>query len=329
MKSWVKLYTEITRDPKIGSLSWAQRGIWTALLALAGELDVRDDEDRETGEIDTIPNIAWRLRCDEEELREALEAFQARDMIGLVEGSCGAVVMVTHYGERQRRAESDRRAAVLERVQRHRTVKRAAQSVPECNAVTVDGDGVTAECTESVTPLHRECNEVVTRVYRGVTASESESDTDTESEERQSAAAPMAPARAEAQQEDVVRGPDAPGQVSTAGKDPRSKDPAVLLVKKVTARMPPKGLYDSIIQALAPPVDEERLRRCYQAWLMRGYKVTNFAWLFEWYAKKGIPEARRNGEGKSRVEEQVDRTAQAIRDRMALVQARKGAVHGE
>lgn len=118
---------------------------------------------------------------------------------------------------------------------------------------------------------------------------------------------------------------EAPPEEGMKGKDPRSREPAVLLVKKVTGRMPPKGLYDSIIQALAPPVDEERLRRCYQAWLMRGYKVTNFAWLFEWYAKKGIPEERDrgNGEGKTRVEAQVDRAAQAIRDRMAQVQARK------
>jgi hypothetical protein len=316
MKSWVKLYTEITRDPKIGSLSWAERGIWSALLALAGEMDVRDEGDRETGEVDTVPNISWRIRCDEEELRAALGAFEARDMISLVDGPGGdPVVMVTHYGERQRRPESDRHAAVLERVKRHREVRRA-----ERNVVTVETPLVTDECNEVVTPLHGECNEVVTPL-------ESESDTDSEAEES-ATAAPSA--RAGQAQDEAVKEKSGPGAPrSGSERDARSREPAVLLVKAITGRMPPKGLYESVIQALAPPVDEERLRRCYQAWLMRGYKVTNFAWLFEWYAKKGIPEERRNGDGKSRVEEQVDRTAQAIRDRMALVQARKGAVHGE
>jgi len=86
MKTWVKLYTETNRDPKIGTLSWAERGIWAALLALAGEIDGRNDENKETGELDTLENVAWRLRCDVGELRQALEKFSSRFMVDEIDG---------------------------------------------------------------------------------------------------------------------------------------------------------------------------------------------------------------------------------------------------
>ena len=66
MKSWVKLYTEINRDPKMAQFTWAQRGIWAALLALAGELDVRNGDGSESGELDTVENTEiGRASCRE------------------------------------------------------------------------------------------------------------------------------------------------------------------------------------------------------------------------------------------------------------------------
>lgn len=116
MKTWVKLYTEVNHDPAIGTLTWAQRGIWTALLALAGEIDDRDEYQAETGALDTLPNIAWRLRCDVGELRDAIAAFAERNMVDERDG----VFYITHYGKRQRRPPSAKPEAVKERVQRHR-----------------------------------------------------------------------------------------------------------------------------------------------------------------------------------------------------------------
>lgn len=161
MKTWVKLYTESNRDPKIGTLTWAQRGIWSALLCLAGELDVRDEDGNETGALDTLENVAWHIRCDVAELSDAVAVFEERGMIEEQEG----ILLLTNYRKRQQRAPSDSREAVAARVKRHR-----ARSSPACN-------------------------EHVTSAQRGVTPpdTDAEADTDTEAEaEAEGAPAPSA-----------------------------------------------------------------------------------------------------------------------------------------
>lgn len=143
MKTWVKLYTESIRDPKIGTLTWAQRGIWSALLCLAGELDVRDEAGNETGALDTLENVAWHIRCDVAELSDAVAAFEERGMIEEQDG----ILLITNYRKRQQRAPSDRREAVAARVKRHR-----ARSSPACNEhVTSAQRGVTPPDTEADT----------------------------------------------------------------------------------------------------------------------------------------------------------------------------------
>ena len=137
MKTWVKLYTETNEDPKIGSLTWAQRGIWAALLALAGRLDYRDDDGIEVGLLDTIESTAWHLRCSVEELQEAVEAFQEQGMIDERDG----LLYITNYTKRQRRAPSASREAVAERVKRHR------------DATSQQGNDEPGECNEDVTTL--------------------------------------------------------------------------------------------------------------------------------------------------------------------------------
>jgi hypothetical protein len=55
-------------------------------------------------------------------------------------------------------------------------------------------------------------------------------------------------------------------------------------------------LYDEMIETLGETPDGPRLARCYQEWVKRGFKPTNYAWLFDWYVR-GIPE---NGAGSAR-----------------------------
>jgi hypothetical protein len=155
MKTWVKLYTEIIDDPDQGTLSWAERGIWTALLALAGKLDDRDERDHETGRLDTVQRIAWVLRCDVGELQGAIDAFERRGMIEVQDG----IIYLPNYAKRQQRPPSSRRNAVADRVRDYR--ERRADA-----------------CNEDVTPLR----ENVTSAQRGVTPSESDTDTDTEAD---------------------------------------------------------------------------------------------------------------------------------------------------
>jgi hypothetical protein len=143
MKTWVKLYTEINRDPDIGSLTWAQRGIWTALLALAGEIDDRDTDELETGRLDTIDRVAWSIRCDLPELEDAVQEFERR---GMVAKDPDGELFLVNYPKRQGRPPSAKPSAVAERVQRHRDKAKA------------------------------ECNEDVTRVQQGVTPSDTDPD---------------------------------------------------------------------------------------------------------------------------------------------------------
>lgn len=180
MKTWVKLKTKINHDPEVGTLSWAHRGIWCALLALAGEIDDRDGDDRETGRLDTPENTAWRIRCDWSEFQAALAEFLKRG--GWIEERDG-VLYLTKYRESQERPPSSRRKAVAERVQRTRA--RKAQ-----------------RCNEGVTTLHAHVTPLDT---------ESESDTETESETESIGAGTPAPTQkpritdGERRKQDAVR----------------------------------------------------------------------------------------------------------------------------
>jgi len=125
MKSWVKLYTELNRDPKMAPLTWAQKGIWAALLALAGELDVRNGDGLETGQLYSVEDTAWSIRCDIKEFTETVEVL-SRSVEGKARGLLyeqDGLLFVTNYGKRQARAREDP-AQVAARQRRHRAKKR-------------------------------------------------------------------------------------------------------------------------------------------------------------------------------------------------------------
>ena len=126
MKPWVKLYTEINRDVDMGTLTWAQRGIWAGLLALAGDIDDRAEGDVETGKLDTIARTAWHLRCDQAELHDALAAFGERGMVEERDG----VLYLPNYGRRQAKPPSEQRDAQAERQRKSRDAQ-ARQAADE------------------------------------------------------------------------------------------------------------------------------------------------------------------------------------------------------
>ena len=162
MKSWVKLYTEINRDPDMGTLTWAQRGIWAALLALAGEIDDRDGDGAETGRLSTPDRVAWHLRLPEAELADCVSALEARQMIATDDDG---VLRLVNYGERQARKPSDARERVRARVAKAR-----------------DGNAPVSRCNADVTPLYRPVSR---------TDSDSDSDSDSESESDADVVAPQ------------------------------------------------------------------------------------------------------------------------------------------
>ncbi len=169
MRTWIKLYTEILDDPDVGTLTWAQRGLFMALLALAGKLDARDGDDMETGRLDTLERTAWHLRCTVDELREAVTAFTERGFMDERDG----VLYLTHYPDRQAHRPSEDRNAVAERVKRHR--ERKAHG-----------------CNEGVTPLRETRNEPVTPLEKN---REDKNRREERREETPAAPSPSAPPR--------------------------------------------------------------------------------------------------------------------------------------
>ena len=168
MRTWIKLYTEILRDPKMYRLSDKEFRACINLFALSGQLD-RD------GRLGTAEDIAFHLRTDPE---TALSTLQSLESAGITcNESCNEEPVtcniwgVKNWGKRQSRAGSNTPDAVRERVAKHRKNKAKRES--------------------DVTSLHPRYTENVTRVKRHVTPSESESES--ESEKKNTAPQPPAP----------------------------------------------------------------------------------------------------------------------------------------
>lgn len=256
MKTWVKLYTEVCTDPDIGELTLAQKGVWMMLLALAGQIDARDENDFETGELDTIARVAWGIRCTRDELVEALATFEDRGMVEERDG----ILWLPNYGKRQRRAPTDSHSAVAERVKRHRERKATTSN-------------------EDVTPLQSPCNEDVTSLEK------IRVDTDKNREEI-GASAPVATPPPAAPEPEKVKRVD-------MRSDPRSKHPAIQCIRGLNKNhYPPIEIYDDAIGILGDKPNGPRLSDCRKEWVKRGHNPAGWGWL-DWY-RDGIP-SRGNG----------------------------------
>lgn len=273
MRTWVKLYTEINHDPKIGTLGWAHRGVWCALLALAGEIDDTDGEGKITGAVDTIPNTAWRLRCEEDELRAALAEFEPRGMTHMADD----MIVVSNYPFRQEHSPSTRNEAVAQRVRRHRE-----RAVP---------------CNEDVTALHDECNESVTCLDK--------IRLDKIREEGARVTRADAPAAQAAPPEDLPFSdpPEPKPEKPTPTRKTRApRSEAVIALHEITGAWANRAQID-LVDRIVPPDDVPRWKDVVTAWRERGYKPTNVPGMLEWY-QGGIPSTRApvNGNGKGRPE---------------------------
>jgi len=114
---WIKLYTEILDEPKLGRLSDALKWRFVQLCLLAGECDA---EGYLVSGTEAMPedDIAWRLRLDVNELQKSLAELEG---VGLVElDRDGDIWFVKNFSKRQGRSQSEKRKAWRERKQRQR-----------------------------------------------------------------------------------------------------------------------------------------------------------------------------------------------------------------
>lgn len=65
--------------------------------------------------------------------------------------------------------------------------------------------------------------------------------------------------------------------------------PALKAIRELTKHNPPKAIWDDLIDILTDSPDLDLLKACHKAWLFKGNKETNLAWVNEWYVQGGPP----------------------------------------
>lgn len=246
MKQWVKYHTETIDDPKYCSLTWAQRGMFDALLLLAGQLDYKDSDDNETGKLDTVENISFRIRAELSCLQEAVDRFCELKMTHLRKN----IVYLTNYPKRQARPPSSKTGAILDRVKKYRAKK-----------------GL--ERNEGVTSLQSERNE-------GVTTLEENRIEEIRVEEK----------RGEGNGTTAPSTPSAPPKAALNGKTKHelaNKPVEIMLFEAVTGLSPPPEISSEVIKVLHGRTFENT-QPYFKQWLTVSGNRKSLVWLFEWIA---------------------------------------------
>lgn len=125
-KYWIKLYHEILDDPKMGMLPDRLYRRTIELFLMAGELN-------EDGRLPDVKSIAWRLRVNENDMLEELQALQAVSIVTL-QDDCW---VVTKFCERQSPvSDAERMKLLRDRKQKdeyycHESVTNLSQNVTE------------------------------------------------------------------------------------------------------------------------------------------------------------------------------------------------------
>lgn len=103
MAAWLRLYTEMMDDPKVGQLTDPEFRTWVGLLCLAGKADASGDTRH------TIEQARWSLRRDiGPDLPHLLS-------LNLIVASPSKTIRITNWSKRQYRSDSS-----VERVRKHR-----------------------------------------------------------------------------------------------------------------------------------------------------------------------------------------------------------------
>ena len=144
---WIKLYSEILDDPKIGRLPDATKWRFVQILLVAGECDAEGylvNGEEMLG----ISDLAWRLRVDENVLRED---FDILEKAGLIADDGGAWLVV-NFSKRQGRSQSEKREMWRERKQRQRERDRAEDEEPITGDDEIPQESVTGDSQENHAP---------------------------------------------------------------------------------------------------------------------------------------------------------------------------------
>jgi DNA-binding transcriptional regulator YhcF (GntR family) len=133
MRTWIKLYTEILSDPKMGRMTDRQYRTCINLFLIGGQVD-------NDGELASTDDIAWKLRMDAAAVSDDLAELAK---LGIVEDRDG-IWYVTKWQKRQAKPPSAENEEVAKRVREHRERKRQREGNED---VTSLHDDVTSDVT--------------------------------------------------------------------------------------------------------------------------------------------------------------------------------------
>jgi hypothetical protein len=112
---WVKLYTELLDDAKIGFLSEGAQLLFVKLMLLAGECDAEGYLVNGNDPL-TVEQIAWRLRLSPAIIAERLAELAGTEQVIVDDG----IYLVVNFQKRQGRSQSEKREQWRRRKQRQR-----------------------------------------------------------------------------------------------------------------------------------------------------------------------------------------------------------------
>jgi hypothetical protein len=115
MRIWIRLWTEMLDDPKVGLLDDTTWRVTVSLFMLAGEVD-------QEGLLGKGKVIAWRLRRDEAQVLDALNQLSA---LGIVETNPEGDWRLCNFSKRNQRVEDKIRQ------QQHRKAARSSTLVSQ------------------------------------------------------------------------------------------------------------------------------------------------------------------------------------------------------
>ncbi len=251
---WIKLYTDILDDPKLGRLSIGAKWYFVALCTLAGECDaegylVNGDEAL------TINDIAWRLRENQDSLTAGMEELNKAGLLCMDDDDAW---FVTNFAKRQGRPQHEKRALWRERK------RKQADAQEEIDAADQEPEETTDEMPEKFTRESRGNPD-------GITPSEKEE----EKEESKSK-------RKRRTEKDNAGNPPAnpPGDPDSLEK-PTSKrktpvPEAIKVFRQNANRYPAKSWYGDVAAVVGrDPPDLERWGVIVKEWVGNGWNPTN------------------------------------------------------
>jgi hypothetical protein len=136
---WVKLWTEIIHDPKLGRLPEHVQLVFVKLMCVTGEHDAE-----RTGALPPVDEMAWTLRMDEAQLEADLQALARVGMVHCTDGEW----CVTNFATRQGPMTSTQRVAAL-RDRKHKAAyyepEQATAQQQACNDDVTDVQRIVAQ----------------------------------------------------------------------------------------------------------------------------------------------------------------------------------------